>query len=184
MSDKCGSCDCADKTQCVKKGTSYTFDIVETQESYKEAMFMDVGAEENGCQCNSRSFRRQVQLQLLRWQQLVVPRRRRAFGPSSDGVNRSGAFSMTRDENPFSHGQAVERGSRLGLRSRNRDNRVTVTLAPENMKKPKRPLIQGPRELNDVLLRNSYVGFAGAMGRGVERHDIWSWSFENAAKNN
>ncbi|CAA7033412.1 unnamed protein product [Microthlaspi erraticum] len=57
------------------------------------------------------------------------------------------------------------------------------TLAPENVKKPKRPLIQGPRELNDVLLQNMYAGFAGSMGRGVERHDIWSWSFENAAKN-
>ncbi|KAF3543208.1 hypothetical protein DY000_02004294 [Brassica cretica] len=55
MSDKCGSCDCADKTQCVKKGTSYILDIVETQESYKEAMFMDVGAEENGCQCKCGS---------------------------------------------------------------------------------------------------------------------------------
>ncbi|CAN6810774.1 unnamed protein product [Brassica oleracea] len=66
---------------------------------------------------------------------------------------------------------------------RNRDNSVRVTLAPENMKKPKRPLFQGPRELNDVLLQNSYVGYAG-MGRGVERHDIWSWSFENAAMEN
>uniref|UniRef100_A0A1J3FCB9 Lectin-like protein n=1 Tax=Noccaea caerulescens TaxID=107243 RepID=A0A1J3FCB9_NOCCA len=66
---------------------------------------------------------------------------------------------------------------------RNRDSIITVTLAPENVKKPKRPLIQGPRELNDVLLQNMYAGFAGAMGRGVERHDIWSWSFENAAKN-
>ncbi|CAF1704607.1 hypothetical protein Bca4012_004234 [Brassica carinata] len=55
MSDKCGSCDCADKTQCVKKGTSYILDIVETRESYKEAMFMDVGAEENGCQCKCGS---------------------------------------------------------------------------------------------------------------------------------
>ncbi|CAN8259257.1 unnamed protein product [Cochlearia groenlandica] len=57
MSDKCGSCDCADKTQCVKKTTSYTFDIVETQESYKEeAMMMDVvGAEENGCNCKCGS---------------------------------------------------------------------------------------------------------------------------------
>ncbi|ESQ48433.1 hypothetical protein EUTSA_v10021853mg [Eutrema salsugineum] len=55
MSDKCGTCDCADKTQ--KKRTSYTFDIVETQESYKEAMFMDVGAEENngGCKCKCGS---------------------------------------------------------------------------------------------------------------------------------
>nr|AAS99234.1 methallothionein type 3 [Noccaea caerulescens]ACR46963.1 metallothionein 3 [Noccaea caerulescens]ACR46964.1 metallothionein 3 [Noccaea caerulescens] len=51
MSDKCGSCDCCDKTQCVTKSTSYTLDMVETQESYKEAMNMDVGAEENGCKC-------------------------------------------------------------------------------------------------------------------------------------
>ncbi|CAN8269306.1 unnamed protein product [Cochlearia groenlandica] len=66
---------------------------------------------------------------------------------------------------------------------RNRDNRITVTLAPENVEKPKRPLLQGPREIDDVLLQNMYAGFSGSMGRGVERHDIWSWSFENDAKN-
>ncbi|KFK38874.1 hypothetical protein AALP_AA3G172000 [Arabis alpina] len=64
---------------------------------------------------------------------------------------------------------------------RNKDSRITVTIAPENVKKPKRPLIQGPRELNDVLLQNMYAGFAGSMGRGAERHDIWSWSFNNDA---
>ncbi|KFK38873.1 hypothetical protein AALP_AA3G171800 [Arabis alpina] len=64
---------------------------------------------------------------------------------------------------------------------RNKDSMMTITLAPENVKKPKRPLIRGPRELNNVLLQNMYAGFAGAMGRGVERHDIWSWSFNNDA---
>ncbi|KAF3527218.1 hypothetical protein DY000_02042981 [Brassica cretica] len=29
------------------------------------------------------------------------------LGPSSDGVGRSGALSMTRDETPFSHGQGL-----------------------------------------------------------------------------
>ncbi|XP_010487355.1 PREDICTED: lectin-like protein At3g16530 [Camelina sativa] len=67
---------------------------------------------------------------------------------------------------------------------RSKDSRFTVTLAPENVKKPKKPLLQGPRVLNEVLLQNMYAGFAGSMGRAVERHDIWSWSFENAAKNN
>ncbi|EOA31817.1 hypothetical protein CARUB_v10015040mg [Capsella rubella] len=54
MSNNCGSCDCADKTQCGKKGTSYIVDIVETQESYKEAMIMDVGAEENDANCKCK----------------------------------------------------------------------------------------------------------------------------------
>ncbi|KAG7582195.1 Concanavalin A-like lectin/glucanase domain superfamily [Arabidopsis suecica] len=67
---------------------------------------------------------------------------------------------------------------------RNKDSTITVTLAPENVKKPKRALIEAPRVLNEVLLQNMYAGFAGSMGRAVERHDIWSWSFENAAKNN
>ncbi|EOA36405.1 hypothetical protein CARUB_v10010855mg [Capsella rubella] len=63
---------------------------------------------------------------------------------------------------------------------RNKDSRITVTLAPENVKKPKKPLLQGPRVLNDVLLQNMFAGFTGSMGRAAERHDIWSWSFENA----
>ncbi|AEE75649.1 putative concanavalin A-like lectin/glucanase domain superfamily, legume lectin [Arabidopsis thaliana] len=62
---------------------------------------------------------------------------------------------------------------------RSKDSRNTITIAPENVKKPKRPLIQGSRVLNDVLLQNMYAGFAGSMGRAGERHDVWSWSFEN-----
>ncbi|KAL1202485.1 Metallothionein-like protein 3 [Cardamine amara subsp. amara] len=54
MSNTCGNCDCADKTQCDKKGNSYTFDIVETQESYKEAMIMDVSAGENDANCKCK----------------------------------------------------------------------------------------------------------------------------------
>ncbi|XP_066159467.1 naringenin,2-oxoglutarate 3-dioxygenase isoform X3 [Oryza sativa Japonica Group] len=34
MSDKCGNCDCADKSQCVKKGTSYGVVIVEAEKSH------------------------------------------------------------------------------------------------------------------------------------------------------
>ncbi|KAJ4726313.1 Metallothionein 3-like protein [Melia azedarach] len=37
MSDTCGNCDCADKSQCVKKGSSYVADFVET-ESYVSAV--------------------------------------------------------------------------------------------------------------------------------------------------
>ncbi|KAF2314335.1 hypothetical protein GH714_025455 [Hevea brasiliensis] len=35
MSSTCGNCDCADKSQCVKKGSSYTADIVETEKRAK-----------------------------------------------------------------------------------------------------------------------------------------------------
>ncbi|CAH2036541.1 unnamed protein product [Thlaspi arvense] len=60
---------------------------------------------------------------------------------------------------------------------------VTVTLAPAHLKKPKRPLIETQVNLSEVVLERMYTGFAGSMGRGVERHDIWSWTFENTAKN-
>ncbi|KAL5989873.1 cystathionine beta-lyase [Asimina triloba] len=30
----CGDCDCADKSQCKKQGSSYTVDIVETDKSF------------------------------------------------------------------------------------------------------------------------------------------------------
>ncbi|KAF8095993.1 hypothetical protein N665_0319s0012 [Sinapis alba] len=64
-----------------------------------------------------------------------------------------------------------------------RDSNITVTLAPEPVKKPRKPLIVAHLDLSEVFLENMYTGFAGAMGRGVERHDIWSWNFQNSAKN-
>ncbi|EOA22603.1 hypothetical protein CARUB_v10003270mg [Capsella rubella] len=63
-----------------------------------------------------------------------------------------------------------------------RNSKVTVTLAPENVKKPKKPLIVAHLDLSKVFLEKMYPGFSGAMGRGVERHDIWSWTFQNSAK--
>ncbi|CAA0400390.1 unnamed protein product [Arabidopsis thaliana] len=63
-----------------------------------------------------------------------------------------------------------------------RNSKVTVTLAPETVKKPKKPLIVAHLDLSKVFLQNMYPGFSGAMGRGVERHDIWSWTFQNSAK--
>ncbi|KAK2639034.1 hypothetical protein Ddye_026829 [Dipteronia dyeriana] len=51
MSDKCGSCDCADKSQCTKKGSSYVADIVETEKSFVSFFEMDVPAAENDGKC-------------------------------------------------------------------------------------------------------------------------------------
>uniref|UniRef100_J3KXD9 Metallothionein n=1 Tax=Oryza brachyantha TaxID=4533 RepID=J3KXD9_ORYBR len=52
MSDKCGNCDCADKSQCVKKGNSYGVVLVDTQESRLEEI-AGAGAENGGCNCGS-----------------------------------------------------------------------------------------------------------------------------------
>ncbi|KAL0406806.1 UNVERIFIED_CONTAM: Metallothionein-like protein type 3 [Sesamum latifolium] len=58
MSDKCGNCDCADKTQCVKNGYAAA-DIMEAEEiiSYTETVVVDVtaaAAEHDGkCKCGS-----------------------------------------------------------------------------------------------------------------------------------
>ncbi|KAK6132672.1 hypothetical protein DH2020_033507 [Rehmannia glutinosa] len=51
MSDKCGNCDCADTTQCVKKG--YATDIIETDKrySYMETVVMDAPAAEHDGKC-------------------------------------------------------------------------------------------------------------------------------------
>ncbi|CAN4075538.1 unnamed protein product [Withania somnifera] len=53
MSDKCGSCDCADRSQCVRKEGQY--DLVIVEKSYRETVVMDVGAEEHDgeCKCGS-----------------------------------------------------------------------------------------------------------------------------------
>ncbi|GAV88361.1 hypothetical protein CFOL_v3_35935 [Cephalotus follicularis] len=51
MSNTCGNCDCADKNQCVKKGSSYTADFVETEKSYVSYVVMDAPAAENDPKC-------------------------------------------------------------------------------------------------------------------------------------
>ncbi|CAH8384010.1 unnamed protein product [Eruca vesicaria subsp. sativa] len=58
---------------------------------------------------------------------------------------------------------------------------VTVTIAPAYLSKPKKPLIETQIDLSKVFLGNMFTGFAGSMGREVERHDIWTWRFENNA---
>ncbi|KAG6478207.1 hypothetical protein ZIOFF_061641 [Zingiber officinale] len=49
----CGDCSCADKSQCVKKGTSYTVDIVETEKSYLNGVVDGAasGEQNEPCQC-------------------------------------------------------------------------------------------------------------------------------------
>ncbi|MEG6507337.1 hypothetical protein, partial [Nitratidesulfovibrio sp. 1201_IL3209] len=47
----CGNCDCADKSQCVKKGNSYGIEITETVMSYDDA---PAAAENDGkCKCGA-----------------------------------------------------------------------------------------------------------------------------------
>ncbi|KAK4727973.1 hypothetical protein R3W88_032890 [Solanum pinnatisectum] len=52
MSNKCGSCNCADVSQCVKKENQYDIIIVDKSET---VVMMDVGAEEHDgkCKCGS-----------------------------------------------------------------------------------------------------------------------------------
>ncbi|ESQ30122.1 hypothetical protein EUTSA_v10012397mg [Eutrema salsugineum] len=56
---------------------------------------------------------------------------------------------------------------------------ISVTIGFAHLKKPNRPLIEAKFDLSKVLLEKMYTGFAGSMGRGVERHEIWDWTFQN-----
>ncbi|CAB4277511.1 unnamed protein product [Prunus armeniaca] len=56
---------------------------------------------------------------------------------------------------------------------------LSITLAPENVKKPERPLIQIPLDLSDVFLDDMYVGLTASTGQLIEDHKILSWSFSN-----
>ncbi|XP_010476136.1 PREDICTED: lectin-like protein At1g53080 [Camelina sativa] len=58
---------------------------------------------------------------------------------------------------------------------------ISVTIVPANLSKPKKPLIETQIDLSTVLFDKMFTGFAGSMGREVERHDIWTWRFENNA---
>ncbi|KGN56243.1 hypothetical protein Csa_011531 [Cucumis sativus] len=50
----CGNCDCSDKTQCVKQGSSYGAVITENENSSFDAIVMDFPAAEHNdkCSCN------------------------------------------------------------------------------------------------------------------------------------
>lgn len=61
---------------------------------------------------------------------------------------------------------------KLSNGERYKASKVTVTLAPEIVKKPKKPLIVAHLDLSEVFLENMYPGFAGAMGRGIERRHL------------
>ncbi|MGT5079095.1 hypothetical protein ACRWDA_26240, partial [Escherichia coli] len=47
----CGNCDCADKSQCVKKGNSFGVEIVETVKSYYDGVGMAGGENNPKCKC-------------------------------------------------------------------------------------------------------------------------------------
>uniref|UniRef100_Q9STC3 Metallothionein n=1 Tax=Elaeis guineensis var. tenera TaxID=51953 RepID=Q9STC3_ELAGV len=49
----CGDCDCADKSQCVKKGNGYGMVIIETEKSYFEEVVEVAAAAEPDCKCGS-----------------------------------------------------------------------------------------------------------------------------------
>ncbi|KAK5834173.1 Metallothionein-like protein type 3 [Gossypium arboreum] len=51
MADKCGNCDCSDKSQCVKKGNAL---VIETEKSYISTVVVEAMAENDGkCKCGA-----------------------------------------------------------------------------------------------------------------------------------
>ncbi|XVF78511.1 hypothetical protein PTKIN_Ptkin14bG0140100 [Pterospermum kingtungense] len=51
MSDKCGNCDCADSSQCTKKGNTM---VIETDKSFINTVVMEAPAENDGkCKCGA-----------------------------------------------------------------------------------------------------------------------------------
>ncbi|CAD5166799.1 unnamed protein product [Musa acuminata subsp. malaccensis] len=47
----CGNCDCADKSQCVKKGNGYGIEIVGAEKSYFDNVINAPAAAENDGMC-------------------------------------------------------------------------------------------------------------------------------------
>nr|UZX50344.1 metallothionein type 3 [Avena sativa]BDU59497.1 metallothionein type 3 [Avena sativa] len=53
MSNTCGNCDCADKTNCVKKGDSYGIVMVDTEKSHLEEVQQEVAENDGKCKCGT-----------------------------------------------------------------------------------------------------------------------------------
>nr|AAB65698.1 metallothionein-like protein [Oryza sativa Indica Group] len=54
MSDKCGNCDCADKSQCVKKGTSYGVVLVDAEKTTSKWLRRSATKKTTGgCKCTT-----------------------------------------------------------------------------------------------------------------------------------
>ncbi|KMS97998.1 hypothetical protein BVRB_4g096800 [Beta vulgaris subsp. vulgaris] len=53
MSGGCGNCNCADQSQCVKKGNQYGFDIIENENNNFDGMVMEEGGNCDNCKCGS-----------------------------------------------------------------------------------------------------------------------------------
>ncbi|KAJ4703488.1 Lectin receptor kinase [Melia azedarach] len=60
------------------------------------------------------------------------------------------------------------------------DSVINVTMAETGVKRPKRPLLNFPLNLSDVLEDEMYVGFTASTGQLVESHKILAWSFSNS----
>jgi len=55
--------------------------------------------------------------------------------------------------------------------------RISVTMAPLHVAKPKRPLISTHLDLSTVLQKSSYIGFSSSTGSVESIHYVLGWSF-------
>lgn len=60
--------------------------------------------------------------------------------------------------------------------------RLSVTLSPINIAKPKLPLISSAVDLSSVLLNKMYVGFSSSTGAATGSHYVLGWSFSLSGK--
>ena len=54
---------------------------------------------------------------------------------------------------------------------------LRITLSPDGMTKPSRPLLSFPLDLSSVILDSMYVGFSSSTGLFHTSHSIYGWSF-------
>jgi hypothetical protein len=58
------------------------------------------------------------------------------------------------------------------------EKRISVTLAPLNVGKPKIPLLSLSRDLSPIIGNNMYVGFSSSTGSRLTSHYVLGWSFK------
>ncbi|KAK3206332.1 hypothetical protein Dsin_020378 [Dipteronia sinensis] len=90
-------------------------------------------------------------------------------------------FSDTEGKN-ISFNLQSENAIEVWIDYRGVEKLLNVTIAPNGIQKPTRPLLSTSIDLSEILLNSMYVGFSAATGTRASDHYILGWSFNTSGQ--